>query len=668
MRVFGLLSVLLLLGCPPAAGPVDAGGEADAGVPVPCGAPDGCRALDAVCREGACETDVPCGDDLECGLGERCVRGACRFRGCVADEECSTGRCDLRAFSCAECGVDPDCPRERPRCDLAIAQCVSCTANADCQAPGHAHCASSGQCVACLEDAHCPNGLSCSSGNLCVGAAENAPCPEGTACGPGLACVTLNNNNICLKSCALYEPQCPTGQICFSLSYSSTTSLVFEAMGPIGVCFAPQAGLRGPREPCTRTATGSNCQPNLQCVPETATLSLCRGYCNPLASGTCPVGERCTPFVGDYSGREYGLCTGDTGFGVRCEADAPCRAGLSCQPWDIPSDDDLVGGVCQFTVGDGGALAPCAPQPLADGGALPADRACRSGRCVKDPLAPSATTPPYFCFGACAADADCGDAGVCDAEFLLTAPGDTSGFMRGCRPRCEEEADCAGYDAGVTCRVRVVTATSAPAFTTTCSPTSGALPAGAPCTVNGQCRSSYCLLDDTRGVRHGGTCVTPCRDEPACGEADGGATLPVTCQSTAVLVSRGFDFVANTADDVLAAPRLCSGVPCLDDAECRPDGGAAVCTLEVAPSLSGLAQRCRPPTAGLLRGGEPCVADLDCQSGACGTLQAPSVGSGRACFEACTGVTSCGPNLTCRPGGLAVGSRGQSVAVDSCAP
>jgi hypothetical protein len=644
----------------------------DAGVPTACTTPESCRTLDAVCRDGFCETDVPCGDDLECGLGERCVRGQCRFRGCVADAECSTGACDERSFSCAECGADGDCPREKPRCDLSVAQCVSCRDDGDCHAPGPAHCAPSGQCVACLEDAHCPNGLTCTAANVCIGAAENAPCPEGTACGPGLACVTLNGNNVCLKSCTLYEPLCPTGQICFSLSYSSTTSLVFEGAGPIGVCFAPQAGLRGLREPCARTAAGSNCQPNLQCIPETATLSLCRAYCNPLASGTCPAGERCTPFVGDYEGREYGLCMADTGFGKRCEADGTCRAGLSCQPWDVPSEDDLVGGVCQFNVGDGGVLAPCAPQALADGGLLPADRACRSGRCVKDPLAPSATTAPYFCFGACASNDDCGDAGVCDADFSLFTAAETLGFERGCRPRCEEEADCGGYDAGVTCRVRLVTTASSPAFTTTCSPTPGLLPAGAPCTVNGQCRSSYCLLDDSRGVRHQGACATPCRDGAACtgvGDPDAGVTLPVACQATAVLVSRGFDGVANTLDDVHAAPRLCTGVACAEDLDCRPDGGTAVCALEVDPTLAvGLVQRCRPPTVGLLRGGELCVSDLDCQSGTCGILQPPSTGSGRACFEACTAATTCGPNMTCRAGALQVTTRGQGVVVDSCAP
>ena len=128
-------------------------------------------------------------------------------------------------------------------------------------------------------------------------------------------------------------------------------------MGPIGVCFASQAGLRGLREACQRSATGSNCQPNLRCVPDSASLALCRQFCNPFASGTCPAGEKCTAFVGDYSGREYGLCLPDTGFGAKCVGDANCRPALSCQPYDDPSDLDEVGAVCQFNVGDAGALA-----------------------------------------------------------------------------------------------------------------------------------------------------------------------------------------------------------------------------------------------------------------------------------------------------------------------
>lgn len=670
-----VLAVIALasLGCPAPEPTPDASMmmmEVDAGVmepPVPCDSPEDCRDSQRVCRLGFCADDVPCGDDLECGLGERCVGHQCRFTGCTDAGECATGFCDTATFSCAECAASGDCPRDRPVCDTALRQCVQCTRDADCEAPGPAHCASSGRCVGCLTDEHCPNGLLCSTGNTCVGASMGAPCPEGISCGAGLVCVTLNGNNVCLQACNLYTPMCSAGDICFQLTYSSSSSHVFEAEGPIGVCFAPQTGLRGPREPCARTMTGSNCQPNLQCMPESATLSLCRPYCDPFTSGMCQAGEKCTSFVGDFNGREFGVCMPDTGFGAKCTGDRACRSGLTCQAWDDPSEADEVGTICQFNLGDGGAGAPCAALPLSDGGVVPADRACRSGKCVNDPLVFSPPTNPYFCFGACGTDDDCADAGVCDADFLLTTPSGAPGYVRGCRPRCNDERECAGYDAGLTCRVRVFSSTTVPAFTQTCSPSAGALPSGAPCTVNGQCRSQFCQLDDTRGVRRGGVCAAPCLDSSTCGPSDGG--YAVTCQPTAVLVSRGPDGVAQTADDKVLTSRLCSGVPCVENAGCASDGGV-VCVPVADPAmpLSQAVLRCEKPTTGALVAGDACVTDSQCQSGVCGLLQAPSTGTGRACFEACTGTTVCPGTTTCRVGGLRVSLSGASVSLDSCAP
>lgn len=669
-RLLVLGAVVVLAGCPAEPTP-DAAVEFDAGLPpepTPCDSPEDCRALNGVCRANECAFDVPCSDDLECGLGERCVGSQCRFRGCVENSDCATSFCDVTTFSCAECATSSDCPSERPVCDPQLRQCLQCVRDSECGAPGPAHCSSSGRCVACLFDEHCPNGLQCSSGNTCVGAPANAPCPEGVSCGAGLVCVTLNGSNVCLAACTLYQPACATGEICYRLTYSSTSSHVFESEGPIGVCFGPQSGLRGPREPCSRGPTGSNCQPNLQCMPETASLSLCRPYCDPFTSGMCPAGERCTAFVGDFQGREFGVCMPNTGFGDQCTSNADCRPALSCQPWDDPSDTDEVGVLCQFNVGDGGTGAPCAPVTLTDGGVSAANRACRSGLCTADPLFVTPRTDPYFCFGSCSVDAECGDAGVCDADFLVTTPS-TSGFVRGCRPRCLQESDCAVYDAGVTCRVRQVASASAPQFTTTCSPSVGALPAGAACTSGAQCRSAYCMLVDSRGVQRSGVCASPCVDGSSCTAADAGV-VPVDCLPNAVLVSRGFDGVALTADDKHFAPRLCAGAGCVDDEGCTPDGGTAVCAPSASPTspLDSLVLRCQRPTAGSRVAGDACASDGECVSGVCGTLQAPSTGAGRACFQACTGSTTCPGTTTCRVGGLRVQLALTSVAVDSCAP
>lgn len=670
-RVLPITAALALSACPPTGQPVDSGVE-DAGVIVtPCSAPQDCReaGLSAACRQGECAPDVPCGNDLECGLGERCVSGQCRFTGCTADEQCATGKCLTDTFSCVECGQDSDCPAERPVCDTRANVCVSCRADSDCPRPGPAHCDATGACVHCTENAHCPTGLVCAN-TVCVGAGESQPCPEGIACAPGLACVLVGTNPMCLRSCNLYSPECPVmGHICYRLTYSNSNSLVFEADGPIGVCFAAQPGLRGLKEPCTRSMGSSNCQPNLQCVPESAQLSLCRAYCNPSASGACPPGELCRAFPGDYAGRPYGLCLPNNGFGEACTKDAQCRTGLSCQAYDDPSAASDVGPFCQFNVGTRPGLSPCGDTALPDGGVTPADRTCQSGACVADPLFSSFNAPGYFCFAACKTNADCGadgGAGVCDADFDVTTPFETVGRLRGCRPSCHTEADCAGYDAGVTCRIRVVTSLSAPAYASTCSPPgAGNLPAGAACTSGLQCRSAYCFLDDARGVRRSGTCVEPCRAGQVC-SPDGGAVLPLDCQPTALLLTRGYDGRAGTTDDGLATPTLCSGARCAVDADC----GAGVCAVDVDPSMpgSGFVRRCRMPTAGTRRGGEACTSDLECRSGVCGVLQPPSTGTGRACYEACDGASACPGTTTCRAGALRVDGATGSASFDSCAP
>lgn len=650
--------MLFMLACSeqpaPPPPPTDAGE-----LPIACSSPDDCAPLDAVCRQSVCQRDVPCGDDLECGLGERCEAGQCRFRGCATNADCDTGFCDATTFSCAECGSNDDCAGDKPICHRGLRRCVACAGDSDCQPPGQPHCSTSGACVACLTDSHCGQGFICSSGNLCVGASLNAPCPTGTACGAGLVCVNVGSTPTCLEACAVYEPACQPGQLCYGLSYSASTSLVFEASGPLGVCFSPQTGQRGLREPCVRTSTGNNCQPNLQCIPETATLALCRAYCDPLTSGACSAGEVCTRFVGDFAGREYGVCLPDTGFGTRCERDGTCRAGSSCQPWDDPQASDLVSGVCQFNLGDGGAVAPCAPQTSSDGGVIAANRQCRSAACVSDPFTPG---EPYFCFTACERDDDCGDAGVCDGDFTLTTAYGISGQLRGCRPTCASAADCEGYDAGLTCRARVVSSANAPEFSSTCSPPAGSGEGGAPCSVDGECRSNYCVLDDSRGVRRTGACATFCADASEC---SGDAGTPIECVARVFLVSRGRDGVANSVDDVVATRRSCVGVTCMSDDGCD----AGVCSLQRSPvDESALVQRCAPPTTGVKRGGEPCLTDVECRSGACGTLQSPSTGLGRACFEACASSATCAAGQTCRASVLLVAASLGAVAVDSCSP
>lgn len=682
-----LLAPLLALGlcaCPGVEPAPSDGGAGDSGVPLTCDSAEACRAqgFDGVCRASECLDDVPCADDVECGLGERCVRGACRFRGCTADGDCASGRCLKTSYACAECGQSSDCPRDRPVCDTASNTCVQCESDLQCPQPGPGHCdRAQGACVYCLEDKHCPNGLGCGNGGLCRGAPKGSGCPDGIACARGLACVQLGGVPTCLDTCSLYRPaDCPTGEICFKLTFSDSSSLVFEDGEPRGVCYQAQAGLRGPNELCARTAQGSNCQPNLECIPESATASRCRRFCDPNAASGCAQPDLCHPFVGDYQSHPYGVCYPDNGFGEPCVRDAQCRSAMACMPWDDPSNYQLLSPLCQFALGTTPGLGPCADVALGDGGVLPASRTCRSGACVYDPLA---GTRPNFCFSACAADADCsvaGREGYCDTNYDFPAAGGNVGTVRGCRPRCRSDEGCDAYDAGFACRLRLSTG-----FQTTLKQTCAAPPGmrlgGEACTLGSQCRSGYCQLVDSRGVSRQGTCVAPCTGAPDCapGASDGGlpdggtAALRVGCDPTTLLGFRGYDGVVGTADDTFLTPSLCAGGACVTDEDCGDVdaglGGLCVPEYDALDAGRALVLRCRLRTAGTLVAGDACTSDADCASGVCGTLQAPSTGTGRTCLRACDGSSACPTGLTCQAGALRVGlAYGGAASLDSCAP
>lgn len=679
MRYLLVLSLALLLAACPGPSTTD-GGVADSGAggggiePPSCSSPKDCKLLgfDGVCRSGKCAAQALCADDVECGLGESCVGGNCAFTGCAVDGDCGTGRCRAEVFACSECGTAADCPATRPVCDSAN-KCVQCSDDSQCSPPGPAHCdAQSGGCVHCLEDKHCPNGLSCLPSHLCTGATIGTACPMGILCASGLICVAIGGNNTCLPGCSLAAPTCATGQICFKLTYSGGSGLVFDQGGPLGVCYLPQPGLKGYREACSRPAAStsvSNCQPNLICVPDSAAVSLCRTYCDLNSSGACPSDEKCHPFSGDYSGRLYGLCYPDNGWGERCDKDASCKPAEACSPYEDPAADFELANICQFAAGAAPGLSPCKDTPLPDGGLIKADRICQSGSCQADPLLSSVK---FYCYGACKADADCslgGRTGTCDGDFVFPA-GVVTGTVKGCRPACASTAACAPYGAGIVCRSRYLAGYN-PSFHASCAPPSANQLPGTACAASNQCRSGFCLLDDGRGVRRSGVCAEACETPGDC-QVDGGSssTGPLSCAPMTFMGFQGFDGVPGTLDDKLLTAQLCGGGACAVDDDCGPDGGVR-CVPDVDPADAGrsLVLRCRPPQAtGVLEGAAACNQDSDCRSGVCGALQPPSTGTGKACFEACNAGTICPVTTTCRVGGMRVSTALAQLSFDSCAP
>lgn len=603
MRALWATFFVALAGCPapapaPDAGPVDAGGP-----PLACDSPAACKqaGFDGVCRAGQCSAFASCADDVECGLAERCRSGRCAFTGCLGDADCPTGKCLAQTFSCAECGKNSDCPVERPVCDLANSTCTQCKQDADCPEGGPAYCdAARGACAYCTSSSHCPNGLSCGVDGSCHGVKLNGACPQGRSCDVGLICVNFNNLPKCLTPCSLYTPVCGAGQLCLKLTFADSNSLVFDKGEPLGICYTPFTGLKYYREACTRSTTSQSCQPNLDCVPDTAQTAVCRAFCNPNASGTCPPGEKCHSFPGDYEDHRYGLCYPDNGYGEACVRDADCRAGLACAPGDDPSASQSMSGFCHFKVGGAPAMAPCAAQTSADGGAVPPDAVCASGACRGDS---QTATPAFFCYGTCAADADCqagGRSGTCDGEFNFTGTNVTA-LLPGCRPGCQSRADCAAYGPGLTCRTQVKVNYYVPSLHQVCGRQLGAASLAEPCSVNADCREGWCSRSDARGVPREGQCVQPCAGTSPCapdaGAADGGSLPgPFDCRDVALLGSTGYDGVAGTSDDRHLVAHQCAGASCAEDADCQ---GTARCSPDPSPAspLSQFTLRCLPPPA-----------------------------------------------------------------------
>lgn len=674
-----LLAPLVLLCACPNPGPVPDAGQpvVDSGPPPrTCDSPEDCKAVgfDGVCRQNVCAKNVPCADDLECGLGEACVNRVCTFTGCVTDADCPTGRCRQQTFTCAECGEDADCPFNRPVCQQATQKCVQCANDSHCAPPGPAYCeAISGSCMHCLTNDHCPNGLTC-AGGVCAGVPAGGGCPTGTACAEGLVCVNVGAQPTCLQGCNAYQPACPQGQICYTLKYSMSSSYVFDMGGLLGVCFTPIANARNYRDSCTIDAMGlSNCQPSLQCVPDSPATSTCRAYCDPGLPNACPAPEICHPFPGDFYGRKYGLCYADNGWGDSCTADSKCRTGQTCRVGPDPSTFDEVSTQCQFNVGTAPGLAPCANVSASDGGLVQPDRVCASGACRGDSV-PS--TAPYFCFAACSTDSECSIGtrnGTCDGDYQFPSPGGFTAFVQGCRPGCSANATCDEYgvDGGLVCRPRLVTGSNNSGLKLNCGrPNLNAAGAGAPCVTNSQCTSGFCSFDDARGVRRQGYCLDACRTAADCAAAsDGGAaTGPLDCLATAFLGYRGPDFQPGTPDDVISVKSVCTGIACNEDEDCSSDGGVR-CVPDVSPADAGqYVLRCRPNANGGFReAGQACASNNECLSGACGQLGDNS----RICYRACdpAGAALCPAGLTCRAGAFRFTSTaGNIVTLDGCAP
>ena len=579
---------------------------------------------DAQCASGLCRDGVCC--ETECdGQCRSCAMvepGRCRFVGQGADPDDDCG-------GCASCdgggacvphaaGTDPDDDCElRPPCgetglcsgagSCAFAPtttpcgdglCVgdtallprTCTGDGACAEPmlvaceGY-RCAADGRTCAtsCTTDAGCVDGF------FCLGGACVERRPKGESCLRNDQCETghCEDGYCCDSSC---------GGLCQRCDVANKRGTCSPVSGEEGVCSGASECVEGS---CKRargqSCTNANQCATNRCVDSVCCESTCDGMCRSCASGTCE----------PIRSAEEAQCQGTHW----CDATGECRmvAGSACSG-TCPGGFVCVDGTCRT------------PLPL--GAACEVDAACASNQCADGVCCESACLGPCR---KCRADGRCEylptgseEAGDCPAQDQVCGPGGecigTNGTV------CESSADCAsGFCVDGVCCDSACDGVCEQCASGTCEGVVGApdetcvAPSicfgkercvgvgGTPCSVDGECATGHCAVEDGVGICCESACDGPC--ETCLGE-DPGVCEPVFSQA----VPGSCD-----GESWCDASAMCAGVEGSGCDEDCPSGWVCV------------ASQCRRP----LSDGESCLTGEQCGSGHCV--------DGVCCESACLG-------------------------------
>ncbi len=396
IRSVAALVICLLFGCSDAAGPEQrAPGRANTAKLAPGSA---CLA-DEECSLGRCHperricicvSDASCPAQLQCDpFSGRCVR---ETAGCTADADCAAGLwCDtssrtcrpLRAF-CEPCDADPDCgPGNRclePEGGGADFCGEACSSSADCSRP-RTRCVS-GQCRPLVD---CEDVAPCRPDSLRPCGAD-ADCPAGDAC------------DRTVRICRAIDSGCAAGESCDSDTrecYVACTHLT-EARD----CAATEQCEDGRCVALPACAIDDDCPLPRVCRVDSLTgVGTCIPGCS--SDDACPLGEQCVTRGGP---RGRSVCE------PGCNDHADCAIDQIC---------DLVLGQC---------TAPGAGRCQSSDACGVCERCDTTGRCV--PARVPGVPATNYC-GECLSDQDCGAGGYCDELFRCAPPCPPEGCPRG---------------------------------------------------------------------------------------------------------------------------------------------------------------------------------------------------------------------------------------------
>jgi len=323
---------------------------------------------------GICEADEPCD---ACGLSEVCWRDVC-YKKCATSDDCGLGfECSEQFYGCVKIEIDGD------------------EAEAEEE--------------------------------------ETGPCVGG--CNSDEACWSHDGANYaCYKKCSLYNPQCPSGQICYPPFDGTTVAM------DGGLCRPPSSAGKKEGEECN--TSDKICQYDLVCFK-----GGCRKPCDAWNNGTCASPLVCYP----VNQLEIGLCLHDA-VQAQCSAERKCPEGFLCYggvcvPGTACTDDSQCAKplICQFGmcmescvyVSCPSALPECdkttghcKASGLACGGGCLSTQFCEDGRCYAkcSPACPDRqicthkgknANEPSYCYKPpdCRdAGATCGEGQTCDAR------------------------------------------------------------------------------------------------------------------------------------------------------------------------------------------------------------------------------------------------------------
>ncbi|RYZ10213.1 MAG: hypothetical protein EOO73_01155 [Myxococcales bacterium] len=425
--------------------------------PVTCTASDQCHDAGTcnpstgVCSSPNKADSTPCGDGKACTGGDVCKAGACVGAAvtcddkiaCTADSCAEPGGCFFDQSKCG-CAKDADCNDGNAcngveKCNLQTLSCVAGTA---------VSCAS-------LDDA-------CNVGTCDgkTGACSAVPRKDGTACDDGNAC-TKTDGCAAGKCAGTNAVTCTASDPCHSVGVCDTKT---------GACSSPSkpdGAACNDGNPCTQAdscqagacvgASPVSCAPSDQCHTA-GTCDSKTGQCsNPIKTGACDDGDKCT----QTDTCQNGACVG--GNPKVCTASDQCHEVGACVK---------ATGVCSNPSKADGTLCD-------DGNQCTQSDACQTGSC--------AGTKPVVCqpLGACFSAGTCDvKTGICSNPPAGAGTSCTDGNACTTGETCDGKGACNGGGA-VICTPASVCKTASCNASSGCQ--SGNQPNGTPCNDGSQC-------------------------------------------------------------------------------------------------------------------------------------------------------------------------------------